>query len=269
MYLFFLVVSTLIKIHNFSIIIPESSGKCLEHIAIQYFPKSSIVNVISDGSFEEISIMQQTIVLNLKQPPINPSIKHNNNFMIVLNDDSDLNSLIRELSLSFLWDKSLSPRGRFLVIFPDNQNKSLMFTSLWSNDIVKVTLLSKVSQEVFKANPYESNCWQSVNIKLVGKCMDVTEDSLRFPKNFNNCTILVRMLNLLNTIPLIGDANSKTKAGLFVSPFKIIEEALELHVVYENFSDRLQLEFALVGSKEAKEQILCEGQDFTIAMATR
>ncbi|KAB0792255.1 hypothetical protein PPYR_14214 [Photinus pyralis] len=197
---------------NISLKDNETSWKaCTEKVIQTIFGNDSFYYVFKDSSdLMSFNIRNPRVVIKIGRPtgPIKQVIS--NNFIIEIGSLYFLQKCIKHFEFVDIWSVDKPFNARVLIITDHVRSVEMIFSLLWSYDIVYVAVLvinKETSSFLFTANPFDvqNNCGRVSNTIHMQSCDDAIIDTIPHPiRNYHGCpmefsfTPITRYLDKLN-----------------------------------------------------------------------
>ncbi|KAF5271326.1 hypothetical protein FQA39_LY08124 [Lamprigera yunnana] len=180
------------------IIIPEEPNSeyknCLLRIIRNDFDKDETINFVTSNNLDTFVYAELTnpyTVVNIHRP-IQLKLRNIRNFIILTDNEGTLANLLSKLISSGLWDRSNSPKGKFLIV-TYTKRLSTIFEILWQIGLLDVVVLVPTENHtLYNSNPYEegNDCGKASSRIFNTSCNEVMVRSVQVPlKNLGGCKI--------------------------------------------------------------------------------
>lgn len=176
--------STIIQVNDADTLIHG----CLQKIMTLLFGVEETVAFIFDNETDIIfpSEIKNPRTITIISKPIKVALTYYYNYIIVTKKFDSLKQTIEELIRCPLWNKSNSPRGKFLVFMFFESQLNEIIEYFWQLDITNLVLvtrdISDNSLKVYKIKPFyqKGKCVTFLKEKAVDPCNMITD--LTFPR---------------------------------------------------------------------------------------
>lgn len=200
---------------------------CVSSLLKHLFADDSTINLIFDEHEDINQFLFQMdtprIIVNTKNP-ISLSSRFYNSYVIYTAEHESLNKILHNLENSTnVWDKSESPRSKYLIIASSSNDIQQLFAILWGMDIINALIVTygNGSPEVYTADPFsqENKCVRPFNISYYKQHCNksFSYQYPEFPRKLDNC--ILKLTDHYETLEEAFAESTNTGVLMFILTF--------------------------------------------------